>query len=182
MSSDLLCMGRRTLRKTFSHLNKLRDNGLWVCPPDLWVFFSGMVASIGANVFTSRALTGIGSKTMWLAEFLLFILSSVSCFFAGAVHRRVEETWKDGGELDDAEIEEGFREDEMKKYKSHAVSAVSLFVLGMLLVLGWNFASLLEVTSCIVTTLLIGFERCFNIILEAMNYITAYLLRTLGGQ
>ena len=174
MNSDLLCMERRGLSKTFPHLKEWCDKDLWACPPDLWIFFSGMVASIGANVFTSRALTGVGSKTAWLVEFLIFIGSSVSCFAAGAVHRRVEETWRDGGGFD--ETKKGFRKKHMREYKSYTVSAILLFVLGMLLVLGLNFALLIEVTNGILTAISIGFERCFNMILDAMNNITAGML------
>lgn len=130
-------------------------------------------------MFTSRALTGVGSKTMWLMEFLIFIVSSVSCFAAGAVHRRVEEKWRGGGGFD--EDEKGFRKKRMREYTSYTVSAILLFVLGMLLVLGVNFASLLEVTNGIFTAISTGFERYFNMILEAINYITANMSMTLGG-
>ena len=104
--------------------------------PDLWVFFSGVVASLGANVFTTRALSEEARRSigwMWL-EFVVLLASSAFCFATGLVRRQVKERWKAGG--GHPGHEEGFLRKEICKLTCYAVSAIVLLVTGLLIVLG----------------------------------------------
>jgi len=102
---------------------------------DLWVFLSGVVASLGANVFTTRALSEEARRSigwMWL-EFAILLASSAFCFATGLVRGQVKEKWKVGG--GHPGHEEGFLRTEIYKSTSYAVSAIVLLVIGLLIVL-----------------------------------------------
>lgn len=102
----------------------------------LWDFFSGVVAGLGANVFTTRALNGEASRLtgcMWL-EFTVFLVSSAFGVAAGSVRRRVEENWKAGGSYPGHE--DGFLQPEIGKLTFFALSAIFFLIAGLLIVFG----------------------------------------------
>jgi hypothetical protein len=109
---------------------------LWSVSDHLWDFFSGVVAGLWANVFATRALNDIVSRSawwMWL-EFTVFLASSAFGVAAGFVRRRVDEQWKRGGSHHGHE--EGFLQPVIGKLTFYAVSAILFLVAGLLMILG----------------------------------------------
>ncbi|MCL0103145.1 hypothetical protein M1O51_00760 [Dehalococcoidia bacterium] len=107
---------------------------LQAVPANLWVFFSGVVAGLGANVFTTRALSGEGITSagwMWL-EFAIFLMSSAFGIAAGAVRRQIWERWRKGGGHPNHEIL--FLMKEIGKLTTYAALALLSLVGGLLMV------------------------------------------------
>lgn len=141
---------------------------------DMWLFLSGMVASLGANVFTSRALDDQES-TMWL-EFILFTASSASCYSAGMIRREIKETWKKGGQQEG--LENGFLwGTELYKYFFYAILAFFLFIISLLIVLGWDFASFYNGVVHTITNMLNWFINTLTELLNTVNQLISALGR-----
>src|SRR5205823_4520741 len=109
---------------------------LWAISPEWWVFYSGVVAGLGGNVFATRALSHEAVYTagrMWL-EFTVFVVSSAFGVAAGAVRKRVEERWRAGGGHQGDE--EGFLQVELVRLCLYALGAGSFLVAALEIVVG----------------------------------------------
>ena len=66
---------------------------------DAWVFFSGVAAGLGANVFATRALTPgahVPGARM-VGELVVFLGAGALGLGAGEFRRRAEEHWRNAG-------------------------------------------------------------------------------------
>jgi hypothetical protein len=107
---------------------------LWAANGNVWVFFSGVVSGLGANIFATRALA-VSPRTcvarMWL-EFAVFLGSAAFGLVAGEFRRRAEENWRAGGCRPDHK--EGFLRRQLPGLGSCSAGALLLLAAGMLLI------------------------------------------------
>lgn len=113
---------------------KLFATAIWAATADLWIFFSGVVAGLGANVFATRALADPPQTSLgyaWL-EFVVFLAASGFGVLAGLFRRRAEENWRGGGARPG--YQQNFLSPQLPWLTASAVLAFSLVILGLLMI------------------------------------------------
>jgi hypothetical protein len=122
------------VRRFLSNLTRFLLVALWAANANVWVFFSGVVAGLGANVFATRALA-VSRQTsvamMWL-EFAVFLGSAAFGLGASEFRRRAEQNWRAGGCRPGHE--EGFLLRQLPGLGWCGAGALLLLAAGMLLI------------------------------------------------
>lgn len=122
------------MRRFLTNLGRFLLLALWAANGTAWVFFSGVVAGLGANVFATRALAISPQPSMaiiWL-EFAVFLGSAAFGLGAGEFRRRAEENWRAGGCI--PRHKDGFLLKQLPGLSLCGAAAFLLLAAGMLLI------------------------------------------------
>lgn len=106
---------------------------IWAAGPASWVFYSGVVSGLGANLFATRFLAPSQQTNLaraWL-EFGVFVGSAAFGMGAGEFRRRAEDAWRAGGARPGHR--EGFLISQLPGLLSCAAVAIYLVLTGFFL-------------------------------------------------